>query len=55
MERIVEKIYKDRKFHNISQTQLCEGICTTSYLSSLENNKIAPTPLVTNLLLERLN
>ncbi|MED2504012.1 helix-turn-helix transcriptional regulator, partial [Bacillus thuringiensis] len=32
-----------------------EGICATSYLSSLENNKIAPNPLVTNLLLERLN
>ncbi|MES1053468.1 response regulator transcription factor [Bacillus thuringiensis] len=55
MEIIVEKIYKERKFYNISQTQLCEGICTTSYLSSLENNKIAPNPLVTNLLLERLN
>ncbi|PGN24277.1 response regulator transcription factor [Bacillus thuringiensis] len=55
MEKIAEKIYKDRKFYNISQAQLCEGICTTSYLSSLENNKIAPNPLVTNLLLERLN
>ncbi|PGA96635.1 response regulator transcription factor [Bacillus toyonensis] len=55
MEIIVEKIYKERKFYNISQNQLCEGICTTSYLSSLENNKIAPNPLVTNLLLERLN
>ncbi|WP_368656464.1 helix-turn-helix domain-containing protein [Bacillus wiedmannii] len=55
LQKIAEKIYKDRKFYNISQAQLCEGICTKSYLSSLENNKIAPNPLVTNLLLERLN
>ncbi|WP_336769780.1 LuxR C-terminal-related transcriptional regulator [Bacillus bombysepticus] len=55
MKKIAAKIFKERKLYNVSQAKLCDGICATSYLSLLENNKITPDPLITNLLLERLN
>jgi|HigsolmetaAR206D_1030411.scaffolds.fasta_scaffold00003_48 tetratricopeptide (TPR) repeat protein len=39
---------------NLSQEQLCEGICASSYLSRIENNKLIPDGEIYRLLLERL-
>lgn len=39
---------------NMSQEQLAEGICASSYLSRIENNKLIPDDEIYRLLLERL-
>ncbi|RKO61781.1 helix-turn-helix domain-containing protein [Caldibacillus debilis] len=39
---------------NLSQEQLCEGICAPSYLSRIENNKLIPDDEIYRLLLKRL-
>ncbi|GGH75840.1 transcriptional regulator [Compostibacillus humi] len=39
---------------NIKQEQLCEGICTPSYLSRIENNRLVADKEIYKLLFERL-
>ncbi|SES10497.1 tetratricopeptide repeat protein [Psychrobacillus sp. OK032] len=48
-------IKQERLNQNIKQTVLARGICSTSYLSKIENNSTVPSEDVINLLLERLN
>lgn len=48
-------IKQERLNQNIKQTVLAKGICSTSYLSKIENNSTVPSEEVINLLLERLN
>ncbi|MGM8216029.1 tetratricopeptide repeat protein [Bacillaceae bacterium W0354] len=43
-----------RKEMNLTQEELCEGICTTSYLSRIENNKVLANEEIYRLLLKRL-
>lgn len=40
---------------NMKQVSLAKGICSTSYLSKIENNQTIPSEDVLQLLLERLN
>jgi HTH-type transcriptional regulator, quorum sensing regulator NprR len=47
------KLY--RKKNDISQSELAKGICSISYLSKIENEKIESSSEVANLLLNRLN
>ncbi|MBG0971307.1 helix-turn-helix transcriptional regulator [Bacillus sp. SRB3LM] len=54
MEIIGEKIRNFRKLYHISQKELCEGICQTSYLSLIENNKIKGKFETIQLILERI-
>ena len=39
---------------NMKQVSLAKGICSTSYLSKIENNQTIPSEDVLQLLLERL-
>lgn len=39
---------------NIKQSVLCKGICSTSYLSKIENGQVIPSEEITKLLLKRL-
>ncbi|TQR20630.1 helix-turn-helix domain-containing protein [Psychrobacillus vulpis] len=48
-------IKQERLNQNIKQTVLAKGICSTSYLSKIENNSTVPSEEVINLLLDRLN
>ncbi|WP_313894654.1 helix-turn-helix domain-containing protein [Psychrobacillus sp.] len=48
-------IKQERLNQNIKQTVLAKGICSTSYLSKIENNSTVPSEEVKNLLLNRLN
>ena len=40
---------------NMKQITLAKGICSTSYLSKIENNQTVPSDEVLNLLVDRLN
>ncbi|OPA05287.1 transcriptional regulator [Bacillus cereus] len=51
---IGEKIRNFRKMYRISQKELCRGICQTSYLSLIENNKIKGKFETIQLILERI-
>ncbi|MCI0768260.1 helix-turn-helix domain-containing protein [Bacillus sp. TL12] len=54
MNTIGEKIREFRKTYNLSQRELCDGICTTSQLSLIENNKIKAKPEMIQLFSERM-
>ncbi|MFJ8067020.1 helix-turn-helix domain-containing protein [Psychrobacillus sp. NPDC096426] len=48
-------IKQERLNQNIKQTVLAKGICSTSYLSKIENNSTVPSDEVITFLLKRLN
>ncbi|MBD7944400.1 MULTISPECIES: tetratricopeptide repeat protein [Psychrobacillus] len=48
-------IKQERLNRNIKQTVLAKGICSTSYLSKIENNSTMPSKEVMEPLLDRLN
>ncbi|MFI8577810.1 helix-turn-helix domain-containing protein [Rossellomorea aquimaris] len=48
-------IRTQRKLLNFTQEQACVGICSTPYLSKLENNSIRPNDEILMLLCERLD
>jgi transcriptional regulator with XRE-family HTH domain len=50
-----EKIRYYRHKKGMTQEELCRGICSPTYLSKLENNKIEPREDILQLLCERLN
>ncbi|MEI4624023.1 helix-turn-helix transcriptional regulator [Bacillus cereus] len=54
LNTIGEKIRNFRKRYNLSQRELCDGICTTSYLSLIENNKIKVKTEMIQLFSERM-
>ena len=47
-------IHELRLRQKISQKNLCQGLCSTSMLSKIENNKINPDIILTESLLQRL-
>lgn len=47
-------IYRERLRRNWSQSGLCRGICTVSYLSKIETGKSEPSDEILRLLLDRL-
>lgn len=49
----IVKLYRQR--NNLSQADLASGICSVSYLSKIENEKIQSSTEILNLLLQRLN
>ena len=51
---IGEYIKQKREELNVTQEQLCEGVCTTATLSRLENGRQSPSRKVINALLRRL-
>ena len=51
---IGRKISFFRTQKNLTQEELCSGICSTSYLSKIENNKTIPSVEVLELLCKRL-
>lgn len=51
---IGRKIYFFRNKNNLTQEKLCEGICSTSYLSKIENEKTIPSDEVIELLCQRM-
>ncbi|MCF6136661.1 helix-turn-helix domain-containing protein [Pseudalkalibacillus berkeleyi] len=51
---IGEKILYYRRIRNFTQDELADGICSISYLSKVENNKLEPSKEILNLLMERL-
>ncbi|MED2764121.1 XRE family transcriptional regulator [Bacillus thuringiensis] len=53
-EHIREFFFKERLEHGIIQEILCYGICTVSYLSKNENNKLKPSFKIKNSLYRRL-
>lgn len=50
----IEKFIKLRKSKNLSQTQLCQGICTQATLSKFENEARPPSIKILSQLCERL-
>jgi HTH-type transcriptional regulator, quorum sensing regulator NprR len=50
-----EVIHYYRIQNGLTQEQLSKGICSVSYLSKLENNKIEPSDEIIELLFQRLN
>lgn len=48
-------IKKSRKELNITQEELCDGICSISYLSKIENNQIVPNEFYVREIMEKLN
>ena len=48
-------IYRERVRRNWSQSGLCKGICTVSYLSKIESGRAEPSAEILRLLLARLN
>lgn len=54
MKSIGEIIKKERIKQNIKQVALAKGICSTSYLSKIENQKIIPNDEIVELLIEKL-
>lgn len=48
-------IKQERLNQKIKQSVLAKGICSTSYLSKIENNSTAPSEELINFLLKRLN
>lgn len=55
MRSIGHIIKQERLNQNIKQISLARGICSTSYLSKIENNSTFPSEDITSLLLKRLN
>ncbi|EPD50655.1 hypothetical protein HMPREF1210_02625 [Paenisporosarcina sp. HGH0030] len=55
MNNIGLLIKMSRIQQNMKQVTLAKGICSTSYLSKIENNQTVPSEDVLQLLLERLN
>lgn len=55
MNNIGLLIKMSRIQQNMKQITLAKGICSTSYLSKIENNQTVPSEEVLNLLLSRLN
>ncbi|MFS0749282.1 helix-turn-helix domain-containing protein [Oceanobacillus sp. 1P07AA] len=55
MNNIGDIIKLERLKQQIKQTQLAKGICSTSYLSKIENNTTTASDEVINLLLQKLN
>lgn len=53
-ENIGEFFFNERLKHGITQETLCYGICTVSYLSKIENNKLVPSWNIKKLLYKRL-
>jgi transcriptional regulator with XRE-family HTH domain len=54
MKNVGHVIKLERIKKNMKQITLAQGICTPSYLSKIENNSIAPSKEVADLLLVRL-
>ncbi|WP_079478731.1 helix-turn-helix transcriptional regulator [Halobacillus salinus] len=52
---IGNKINYHRRAKNLTQEELVHGICSTSYLSKVENNVLEPSEEILQLLFERLN
>ncbi len=50
-----KKIYFYRIKKGLTQKAACEGICSVSYLSKIENNSITASPEILQLLCERLD
>lgn len=48
-------IYYHRRKQNKTQEQLCQGICSVTHLSKIENNVKDANPKTLQLLCERLN
>jgi len=55
MNNIGLLIKMSRIQQNMKQITLAKGICSTSYLSKIENNQTVPSDEVLNLLVDRLN
>jgi len=55
MNNIGLLIKMSRIQQNMKQITLAKGICSTSYLSKIENNQTVPSEDVLHLLLNRLN
>lgn len=55
MRSIGHIIKQERLNQNMKQISLARGICSTSYLSKIENNSTFPSVDITSLLLKRLN
>ena len=53
-ENIGKFFFNERLKHGIKQETLCYGICTISYLSKIENNKLVPSWNIKKLLYKRL-
>lgn len=51
----INKFISIRKKLGLSQTELCNGICTQSTLSKFENNGRIPSLKILNSLCDRLN
>lgn len=51
----IKKFVEIRKSLKLSQTELCEGICTQSTLSKFENNGRIPSFKILNKLCDRMN
>lgn len=51
----IPKFVKIRKAQKLSQTELCNGICTQSTLSKFENNGLVPSFKILRQLCSRLN
>ncbi|MDM5337236.1 helix-turn-helix transcriptional regulator [Fictibacillus enclensis] len=49
-----KKVFFYRIKKGLTQKAACEGICSVSYLSKIENNSITPSPEILELLCERL-
>ncbi|MGE6348078.1 helix-turn-helix domain-containing protein [Bacillus mycoides] len=54
MNTIGKEIHEFRKTYNLTQKELCKGICPVSHLSLIENNKFEAKPEVIQLILERI-
>lgn len=54
MNTIGKEIREFRKTYNLTQKELCKGICPVSHLGFIENNKVEAKPEVKQLLLERI-
>lgn len=54
MEYISFLLRRERLARNWSQEGLCQGICTISYLSKIEQGKASPSPDILQLLMHRM-
>lgn len=55
MSSIGHIIKSERIDQSMKQTTLAKGICSTSYLSKIENSLTVPSEEVVNLLLKKLD
>lgn len=55
MSSIGHIIKSERLNQSMKQTTLAKGICSTSYLSKIENNLTVPSEEVITFLLKKLN